>query len=120
MARVLVRLTLVPWAPPPVVRRVEGEQVAPFGRWLRERIASTALDWPKMAFHRVHLTPRSLELVVITPAAAPALPGALLVARAVARELDLAARRTGWVRGALWTDMGLWVSGERRLVNTDQ
>ena len=112
MIRTLVRLSLAPAGPSPLVRGFAGEILTPFGRWLRERVASAAIDWPDVAFHRVHLTATSLEVVVLLRPGIPPHRGAQEVARALARELDLAARRTGWSRGMLWSDVALWTGDE--------
>jgi hypothetical protein len=110
--RTLVRLSLTPSGPSPLTRGFAGEILTPFGRWLRERVASAAIDWPDVAFHRVHLTSTSLEVVVLLRPGIPPHRGAQEVARALARELDLAARRTGWSRGVLWSDVALWTGDE--------
>jgi hypothetical protein len=110
--RTLLRLSLTPAGPAPLVRGFAGEILTPFGRWLRERVASAAVDWPDVAFHRVHLTATSLEVVVLLRPGIPPHRGAQEVARALARELDLAAQRTGWSRGVLWSDVALWTGDE--------
>lgn len=98
----MLRFTLVPESPGAVVRRGETCVATPFGRWLLERIASAMLDWPAVAFHRVELTSAGLELVLIAGDHAPAAAQFEAVATALARELDIAAQRRRWVRGALW------------------
>jgi hypothetical protein len=110
MARILIRLTLMSSAPAPLMPRPTSDTLAPFGRWLRERVGSAALDWPAVALHRLHFTPCTMELVLLADPATPPLSSGLGLARALARELDLAARRSGWVRGPLWSDMGVWVA----------
>ncbi len=74
----------------------------PFGRWILERVASATLDWPAVAFHRVELTPTALELVLIAGRHAPARVQFEAVARAMARELEVAARRRWPLQEALW------------------
>jgi hypothetical protein len=97
MARILIRLTLMSSAPAPLMPRPTSDTLAPFGRWLRERVGSAALDWPAVALHRLHFTPCTMELVLLADPATPPLSSGLGLARALARELDLAARRSGWV-----------------------
>lgn len=108
MIRTLVRLSLTPAGPTPLVRGFAGEVLTPFGRWLAERVASVAVDWPDVAFHRVQVTATALEVVVLLAPGVPPHRGALALARALARELDVAARRSGWSRGMLWSDVALW------------
>lgn len=119
MPRILLRLTLARAVPPPVIPRPGGEVVTPFGRWVRERVASAALDWQGVAVHHVHLTPATVELVLLTDGAVPPLPSALTIARSLARELDLAARRGGWVRTPLWGDLGVWVAARGADLRTE-
>lgn len=104
MPPVLLRLTLHPDAPPAAEALPEAMVLTGFGRWLRERIASARLDWPSVAFHRLRLTPDCCTLTLIPAAHAPPLLSALLIGRALAIELELAAGRAGWIeRGAaLW------------------
>lgn len=110
-SRALLRLTLAPGSPRAVVRRGDALVVTSFGRWLLERVASVILDWPAVAFHRVELTTAGLELVLIPGCHAPARAQSEAVATALARELDLAARRRRWSQGALWQGVEVAVEG---------
>ena len=102
MPRALVRLTTAPDAPPLLTELPEGTVLAPFGRWLRERIASMVPDWPAIAFHRIECIDDGVEVLLI---AGPRLRSAHSFAAVVeAIRLDTArgARRCGWTRGELW------------------
>ncbi len=100
--RGLVRFTLTDGAPTLTCRRGETTVAEPFGRWMLERVASATLDWPAVAFHRVEVTPRTLEVLLIAGDHAPAGIQFEAVAHALARELDVATRRRWPLSGALW------------------
>ena len=113
--RGLLRFTLATGSPPLVVRRRDTLTATPFGRWMLERVASAMLDWPALAFHRVELTVAGLEVVLIAGDQAPARAQFEAMATALARELDVAARRRRWSRGALWASVEVAVGGTRPL-----
>jgi hypothetical protein len=102
MSRVLVRLAFAPGAPRCALSTPLGERRAPFGTWLRERVASLALDWPAIAIHQQHHSPVGVELVLLPGRGLPPLVSGRALARAAERELSVAARRGGWVKGELF------------------
>lgn len=78
-------------------------RLAPFGAWLRERVASLVLDWPAVGFHRIDITPSGLELLVVAGNHADPRAQFLAVLRAVERATE---------RGAgtrLWCDLQMIV-----------
>jgi hypothetical protein len=114
--RGLLRFEVAPGAGALVVWRQAARVPTPFGRWLLERVASTMLDWPRIAFHRVEVTTDGLEVALMVDGHAPAKAQFTAVADALARELELSARRRGWIHGPLWArvtvsvDVGGWRS----------
>jgi len=65
--RLVVALTLSIDAPSLTRRLPEVTVCSPFGRWLRERIASLALDWPGIAVEQLRLTPRRAQVTLHAP-----------------------------------------------------
>jgi hypothetical protein len=102
MRRALVRLAIAPHLPPLVRHLPEGEVLAPFGRWLRERVASSIPDWPGVGFHRIEITTAGLELVLVAGGHARAEMQFAAVMRAVWRDTTRGARRCGWTRAEIW------------------
>lgn len=120
MPRVLVRLAFTPEAPRCALRTLAGERRAPFGTWLRERVASLALDWPAVAIHQQHHSAAGVELVLLPRRGLPPLVCGRALARAAERELSVAARRGGWVKGELFCGVEVVVetaNSERRTAN---
>ena len=110
--RGLIRFTLQPGAPTVLVGTGTATAATPFGRWMLERVASAMLDWPEVAFHRVEISRAGLEVVLILGGHAPPPVQCNAIAAALGRELEVAARRGSWVRGALWrtTEVALGVA----------
>lgn len=101
MARALLRLTAAAGHPP---LRHEG-RLAPFGCWLREQVASLVLEWPAVGFHRVEITSHGLELLLVSGSHAEPRAQFLAVLRAVERQTERGAIRSGWSRSRLWCDI---------------
>ncbi len=72
------------------------------GSWVLERVASLRLDWPTIAFLRTEVHRGGLEMLVQVGGNAAGDLQTVTLSRAVERELDVAARRGGWVRQGLW------------------
>lgn len=92
MARALLRLTAAAGTPP----LVENGRLAPFGAWVRERVASLVLDWPAVGFHRIDVTARGLELLLVAGQHAEPRAQFLAVLRAVERATERSAGRRIW------------------------
>jgi hypothetical protein len=103
MPRALVRFTLASASPPLIRRLPEGVVLAPFGRWLRERVASAVPDWPAVGFHRIECTTAGLELLLVAGGHARAEAQCAAVMRAVWRDTTRGAVRCGWSKGEIWT-----------------
>ena len=106
MRRALVRFTIAPDLPPLIQRLPEATILAPFGRWLRERVASHIPDWPAVGFHRIEITADGLEVLLVAGGHARAEAQFVAVMRAVWRDTTRGAVRCGW------TSCELWVSAE--------
>lgn len=102
MRRALVRFTIAASSPPLVRRLPEGTVPASFGRWLRERVASSVPDWPAVGFHRIEITAAGLELMLVAGGHARAEAQFAAVMRAVWRDTTRGAVRCGWTRRELW------------------
>jgi hypothetical protein len=87
MSRVVVQLALAGGMPRPL----NGHCPSLFGVWLRERIASIAIDWPAVGFHRIELLADGVRLVLLPRAATPSEAVGLAIARAVRLEVEAAA-----------------------------
>ena len=53
----------MPPAAPPLCG--EGGRPTDFGILIRERIASLAIGWPEVGFHRIELEPREVRVALI-------------------------------------------------------
>ena len=102
MPRALARFTIAPARPPLVYHLPDGVVLAPFGRWLRERVASAVPDWPAVGFHRIDLTAAGLDLLLVAGRHARAEAQFAAVMRAVWRDTSRGAVRCGWSRGEIW------------------
>ena len=102
MRRVLVRFTLAPTMPPLVEHRAAGVVLTPFGRWLRERVASCIPEWPSVGFHRIDLTDDGLELLLLARDHARTGSAFEAVRRKVWRDTSRGAVRCGWTRSEMW------------------
>jgi hypothetical protein len=102
MRRALVRLTIAPLMPPLVRRLPQGTVLTPFGRWMRERIASMVPDWPAVGFHRIEMTAAGLELLLVAGGHARAEAQFAAVMHALWRETTRGARRCGWTKDEIW------------------
>ena len=101
MSRVVVQLALAAGMPRPL----NGRCPSLFGVWLRERIASIAIDWPAVAFHRIELLADGVRLLLLARAATPPDVVGLAIARAVRLEVQSAALACcGLQRGTIWDD----------------
>lgn len=92
MARALLRLTAAAGTPP----LLENGRLAPFGAWVRERVASLVLDWPAVGFHRIEITTMGLEVILVAGHHADARAQFLAVLRAVERATERGAGRRIW------------------------
>jgi len=108
MPRMLIRFHVCDGSPVLIEERHGVIRPTAFGRWLLERAASILLDWPAVAFHQVEVTRAALELVIITGGSPEQRNAGRVAARAVARELSLAATRRGWVGGELWQSVRIF------------
>ena len=102
MRRALLRFTVAADLPPLVRRLPEGAVLAPFGRWLRERVASSIPDWPAVGFHRIEITDAGLELLLVAGGHARAEAQFAAVMRAVWRDTTRAEVRCGWTSAEVW------------------
>jgi len=99
MSRIVVQLALAAGMPRPL----NGRCPSLFGVWLRERIASIAIDWPAVGFHRIELMADGVRLALQAPAATPPEAVGLAVARAVRVEVESAALACcGLPSGIIW------------------
>lgn len=102
MRRALVRFDIAASLPPLVRRLPEGVVLAPFGRWLRERVASSVPDWPAVGFHRIEITAAGLELLLVAGGHVRSEAQFAAVMRAVWRDTTRGAVRCGWTREEIW------------------
>ena len=101
MSRIVVQLGLAGGMPRPLIGRCPSL----FGVWLRERIASIAIDWPAVGFHGIELLPDGVRLVLLARGATPSEVVGLAIARAVRVEVESAALAwCGLQRGTIWDD----------------
>jgi hypothetical protein len=101
MPRIVVQLALAAGMPRPLNSRCPSL----FGGWLRERIASIAIDWPAVGFHRIELLPDGVRLVLLPQAGTPLEAVGLAIARAVRVEVESAALSScGLQHGVMWDD----------------
>ena len=99
MSRVVVQLALASGIPRPLIGRCPSL----FGVWLRERIASIAIDWPAVGFHRIELLTDGVRLVLLPRATMPSEAVGLAIARAVREEVQAAALACCGLRdGVVW------------------
>src|SRR5690242_20061595 len=83
----LVELRLASGMPRPLF----GETASLFGIWLLERIASLAIDWPAVGFHRIVLLPDGVRLTLVPRFPVPAAVVGFAIGRAVRAEVEAAA-----------------------------
>ena len=88
--------------------------LAPFGRWLRERVASHIPDWPAVGFHRIEITGDGLELLLVAGGHARAEAQFAAVMRAVWRDTTRGAVRCGWTSCEMWSDAEVFAEQEAR------
>lgn len=88
MPRVVVQLDL---ASSVAQLRLGTGSVSLFGAWIAERIASLAIDWPGVAFHRIDLTARGVQLTLIPRVGMSPVAVGLAIARAIRTETQAAA-----------------------------
>jgi hypothetical protein len=100
MSRIVVQLALAAGMPRPL----NGRCPSLFGGWLRERVASMAIDWPAVGFHRIELVADGVRLALQARDATPPEAVGLAVARAVREEVESAALACCGLRSgeALW------------------
>lgn len=118
MSRALIRLALLPSAPPVVQPRRDLALLTHFGRWLREECATLSRRWPTARLDQLQLRPGELVVLAHFGGAAPPLVSALALSGWLQREIASAAQRSGWIVGEarLWgaQEVVVMVPGEVR------
>jgi hypothetical protein len=101
MPRVVIQFNLAATAPPVVAKN--GLPSA-FGRWIGERIAHTAVEWPGVEFHHVEVLPEGVRVALVSPPGIPSAAVGVAVARALRSEIHAAALRSCGLQcgSAIW------------------
>lgn len=71
------------------------------GAWIRERIASAAIDWPGVAFDHIRICKHDVRLGIIPPPHIPPAVVGIAIARAITNEINSAVpptKRRRWRR----------------------